>query len=179
MTARLKHPARNGAFTLLELILIMIILCTVLAMAAPSLRGFFSSRQLNDISEQIIAMTRYAKNQSIFESCPYRVNFDPYKRHYWISSLRQSQFERLNDHFGNLYSIPAEIDLSFYQVDYDNGVYYFEFDTEGYSKEAALRLKDNQDNILEIVCYSPAENYEIVEIINGKQRFSEEKNDKR
>ncbi len=174
-----KYSVRTRAFTLLELILIMIILCTVLAMAAPSLRGFFSSRQLNDISEQIIAMTRYAKVQSVFESRPYRVNFDPYKRYYWISSLKQSQFERLKDHFGNLYPIPAEIDLTFYQVDYDNGIYYFEFDSEGYSKEAALRLKDQQDNIQEIICYSPAENYEIVEIVDGKQRFSEEKNDKR
>ena len=51
----------------------------------------------------------------------------------------------------------------------------FEFDPEGYSKEAAVRLKDNQDNIQELVCYSPAENYEIVEIIDGKKRYKEEK----
>lgn len=170
-----KHPVRSKGFTLLELILIMIILCTVLAMASPSLRGFFSSRQLNDITEQILAMTRYAKVQSVFESRYYRVNFDLYKRLYWISSLRESQYERLNNNFGNLYSIPSEIDISFYNLSYNNGIYYFEFNPEGYSKEAAVRLKDNQDNILELVCYSPSENYEIVEVIDGKERYKEEK----
>jgi len=170
-----KHPVRAKGFTLLELILVMIILCTVLAMASPSLRGFFSSRQLNDMTEQIQAMTRYAKVQSVFESRYYRVNFDSHKRLYWISSLRESQYERLENNFGNLHSIPLEIDISFYNLHYDKGIYYFEFDPEGYSKEAAVRLKDNQDNIQELVCYSPAENYEIVEIIDGKKRYKEEK----
>lgn len=179
MTIGRNHPVGAKAFTLLELILIMIILCTVLAMAAPSLRGFFSSRQLNDISEQILAMTRYAKVQAVFESRYYRVNFDPYERFYWISSLRASQYERLDTNFGNVYSIPTEIDMSFDNVSYDNGIYYFEFDPGGYSKEAAVRLKDNQDNVQEVVCYSPAENYEIVEIFDGKERYQEEKKDRR
>jgi Tfp pilus assembly protein FimT len=179
MRIRRKHPVGANAFTLLELILIMIILCTVLAMAAPSLRGFFSSRQLNDITEQILAMTRYAKVQSVFESRYYRVNFDPQQRLYWISSRRESQYQRLDSNFGNLYSIPADIDIAFDNVSYDNGIYYFEFDPEGYSKEAAVRLRDNQDTVHEVVCYSPAENYEIVEIINGKERYQEEKKDRR
>ena len=179
MTIRREHPAGAKAFTLLELILIMIILCTVLAMAAPSLRGFFTSRQLNDMTEQILAMTRYAKVQAVFESRYHRVNFDPYQRLYWISSRRESLYERLDNNFGNLYSIPAEIDVTFDNVSYEDGIYYFEFDPEGYSKEAAVRLKDNQDNIQEVICYSPAENYEIVEIIDGKERYQEEKKDRR
>lgn len=179
MRNRRKHPVVANAFTLLELILIMIILCTVLAMAAPSLRGFFSSRQLHDITEQILAMTRYAKVQSVFESRYYRVNFDPQLRLYWISSRRESQYQRLDNNFGNLYSIPADIDIFFDTVSYDNGIYYFEFNPEGYSKEAALRLRDSRDTICEIVCYSPAENYELVEIINGQERYQEEKKNRR
>ena len=179
MTIRRKHPVGSKAFTLLELILIMIILCTVLAMAAPSMRGFFSSQQLSNMTEQILAMTRYAKVQAVFESRYYRVNFDPHQRLYWISSRRASQYERLDNNFGRLYPIPSEIDISFYKVPYDNGIYYFEFNPKGYSKEAALRLKDNQDNVREIVCYNPAENYEIVEIIDGKERYPEEKKSRR
>jgi len=175
MRIRRKYPVEVKAFTLLELILVMIVLCTVLAMAAASLRGFFSSRQLNDITEQILAMTRYAKVQAVFESRYYRINFDPYKRFYWISSRRESQYQRLDNNFGNLYPIPSDIDISFDNVSYDNGIYYFEFSPEGYSKQAGVRLKDNQDTIREVVCYSPSENYEIVEVVNGKVRYQEEK----
>ena len=156
----------------------MIILCTVLGMAAPSLRGFFTSRQHNAMAEQILAMTRYAKVQSVFESRYYRVNFNPHQRLYWLSSLRESQFERLEDNFGKLYPIPAEVRLTFENVSYENGIYYFEFNPLGYSKEAAVRLRDNRDNIIEVVCYSPAENYEIVEIIDGVRRYKEEKKER-
>lgn len=160
---------RSKAFTLLELILVMIILCTVLAMAAPSLRGFFSSRQLNDMAEQILIMTRYAKVQSIFEGTPYRISFDLSLRRYWISSQKESQYERLKNNFGRYFPIPTEIRIDFDNVNNDNGLYVLGFDPQGYSKECRIRLEDNQENILEIVCYSPAENYEIVKTYNNKE----------
>lgn len=164
-----KQPVRLKAFTLLELILVMIILCTVLAMAAPSLRGFFSSRQLNGISEQILTMTRYAKVQSVFESNYYRINFDPQRRQYWLSSLNGGQYERLRNSFGRYFLIPAEIEIDFFDMDNDSGIYYFQFNPQGYSKESRIRLEDNQDNILEIVCYSPPENYDIVKIYQNEE----------
>lgn len=165
-----SHRAvRLRAFTLLELILVMIILCTVLAMAAPSLRGFFSSRQLNDMSEQIVIMTRFAKVHSIFDSNYYRINFDPNMRQYWISSLSGSQYERLKNSFGRYYPIPAEIEIDFEDVDYEGGIYFLQFNPQGYSRESRIRLTDNKENILEIVCHSPPENYEILKIYNGKE----------
>jgi len=156
------QSVRQKAFTLLELILVMILLCTVLAMAAPSLRGFFSSRQLNDISEQILIMTRYAKVQSISESKIYRINFDLNNRWYWMSSLSQSQYQRLDNSFGNYFTIPSDIDMEFEGVQSEDRIYYFQFNPQGYSSEARLRIEDNRGNILKIVCYGPAENYEIV-----------------
>ena len=169
MMASSKHLVGVKAFTLLELILVMIILCTVLAMAAPSLRGFFSSHQLGDIAEQILIMTRYSKIQSVFESRPFRVNFDPNLRRYWISSLGESQYGRLKTNFGNYFLIPTEIEIDFKDMDKEDGIYFFQFNPEGYSKEARLRLEDKQDNILEVVCRNPAENYEIIKIADGKE----------
>lgn len=169
MTLPRLHPVRLRAFTLLELILVMIILCTVLAMAAPSLRGFFSSRQLNDFSEQIIIMTRYAKVHSVFDGNYYRISFDPGEGIYWMSSLNGSQYERLENNFGKYYQIPSEIEMDFDKIEGENGIYYLTFNPRGYSSESRIRLEDNQENILEIVCYSPPENYKAVKIYNNKE----------
>src|SRR3972149_3661562 len=68
---------RSVGFTLLELILVMVILSTVLAMAAPSLRGFFASRQIQDAAAQILALTQFARSQAVSEGTTYRLNFDP------------------------------------------------------------------------------------------------------
>lgn len=173
MTAVKKHRVGIKAFTLLELILIMIILCTVLALAAPSLRGFFSSRQLNDISERILVMTRYAKTQAVFESRYYRVNFDMAsdQRRCWISVMNESQYQYLNTSFGNDFKIPSDIKMTFDNVLEESGVNYFEFDPKGYSKAGWVQLEDQQGNIMAVVCNSPSEYFEIAEIVNGEEVY--------
>lgn len=171
MTAGTRHPVfQPRGFTLLELILVMIVLCTVLAMAAPSLSGFFSSRQVNDMSEHILMMTRYARLHGIFDSRPHRVNFDLNRQCYWISSITDSQYEPLKTSFGNYFQIPTEITLDFEDVETDgSGVYYLPFNAKGYSREGRVRLEDNRENVLEIVCWSPAEHYEIINPYDDEQ----------
>ena len=65
--------------------------------------------------------------------------------------------------------IPEEIEISFDNLQSERGIYYFEFNPQGYSKAARLRLEDKSESILEIVCRSPAENYEIVKIVGGRE----------
>ena len=67
MITRRTHHGKVRGFTLLELILVMVILSTVLAMAAPSLSGFFGSRQTHDTAAQILALTQLARSQAISE----------------------------------------------------------------------------------------------------------------
>lgn len=166
-----KHRGRTKAFTLLELILIMIILCTVLAMAAPSLRGFFSSRQLNDVAEQMLVMTRYASIQAAFQGRTYRVNLDMNERRSWISVLSENQYETLKQSFGNDFLIPVDLKVTFENVPDEGGVYYLEFNPAGYAKAGRIRLEDNQNNVLDVVCYSPSEKFEIIEVVDGQEQY--------
>jgi len=157
------------AFTLLELILVMIILCTVLGMAAPSLRGFFSSRQIQDIGEQMIALAQYAKTQSVYRSQYYRMNVDLDKRQYWLSALEKSQYQRLENDFGSKFTIPADINIEFENFSREGSLFYVDFNPEGYSKQCRIMLEDDKRNYIDIVCYGPAENFEMVERINGEK----------
>jgi len=157
-----RYTTRQG-FTLLELILVMIILCTVLSMAAPSLRGFFSSRQIKDIAEQMVALTRYAKTQSVYESQYYRLNFDPDKRQYWLSCLEKGDYQRLKNDFGSKFIIPADISIEFENVAQDGSLFYVEFKPEGYSNQCRIMLADDNRNYIDVVCYGPAEDFVMVE----------------
>ena len=88
MTICKKQQNIKGGFTLLELILVMVILSTVLAMAAPSLRGFFGSRKTNDTASQILSLTQFARSQAISEGIIYRLNFDTRERTYWLTAQK-------------------------------------------------------------------------------------------
>jgi hypothetical protein len=142
-----------------------------LAMASLSLRGFFSSRRLNDTTEQILIMTRYARIQSVFQSRCYHVNVDLNERRCWVSARSESQYEPLKNNFGGDLLIPADIKVTFENVRSENDVYYFEFNSEGYTQPGIIRLEDNRENIMEVVCYGPAEYFEMVEIVNGKEQY--------
>lgn len=172
-TSRLRTvPA--GGFTLLELILVMIILCTMLAMAAPSLRGFFSSRQINDAAEHLVAVARYAKVQSVYQSRPYRLNFqlrdDAYE--YWLSSIDKSEYKRLENDFGSRFKLARGIEVDFENFSTDGGISYIDFSPEGYSRQCRIELHDGSDNFVDVVCYGPAENFELVELKDGKRAIS-------
>jgi type II secretion system protein H len=67
-----RHHQKNGsrAFTLIELMLVMAILLTVLAVSFPSLRGFFRGRHLDHEARRFVSLTRYAQNRAISEGYP-------------------------------------------------------------------------------------------------------------
>jgi prepilin-type N-terminal cleavage/methylation domain-containing protein len=161
-----KYKIPTKGFTLLELILVMIILCTVLAMASPSLRGFFSSRQINNVAEQIMAITRYAKINSVSSCAYYRVFFDPAEGRYWVSALKEGEYVRLENNFGRSFVIPSDIKIKFENVARQGGLYYVEYSPEGYCKECNLRLEDDKGNIIDLSCYSPSEEFVLVKVEN-------------
>lgn len=61
-TAR-THPGRG--FTFLELIVVMMLLATVLAISAPRLAGFMAGRNAGEECRRLVALTQHARSESI------------------------------------------------------------------------------------------------------------------
>ncbi len=145
----------------------MIIICTMLAIAAPNLRGFFSSRQLNNIVEQMSVLCRYAKDQAINESITYRFNIDTTEMEYWLSVLDQSQYRTLAGRLGEKLVIPEDIELEFENVDQDGSCYYIEFTPDGYGRQCTIQLKD-KINTIALYKRGPCDNFEIIKFDNDE-----------
>lgn len=65
-----NSTSTRAGFTLVELILVMAILIVVLAVAAPSLQGFFHGRHLNSEAQRLLALTRYGQSRAVSEGIP-------------------------------------------------------------------------------------------------------------
>jgi prepilin-type N-terminal cleavage/methylation domain-containing protein len=157
-------------FTLLELILVMVILSTVLAMAAPSLRGFFGSRKTHDEAAQLLALTQYARSAAISEGITYRLNFDTNKHTYWLTSQKAGIFENLKTEFGYVFTFPNDITVELEDAEKDKGDMFFAFTPQGTVTAGTIRLIDRRGLVLEITCPTVTESFSIVEReqINGK-----------
>jgi type II secretion system protein H len=170
MTAQKKQHCRNEGFTLLELILVMVILSTVLAMAAPSLRGFFGSRKTHDEAARLLALTQFARSQAISEGIIYRLNFDTNERTYWLTSQQAGVFEELKTEFGQIFIFPNDITVELEDMDKDDKDMFFAFTPQGTVTAGTIRLIDRRGLVLEITCPTVTESFSIVEReqVNGR-----------
>jgi type II secretion system protein H len=71
------HRRPANAFTLVELIVVMALLATVLAMVAPTLGRSMRQRSLDDEAARFQAATEYARNEAVSQGVPMIVWLDP------------------------------------------------------------------------------------------------------
>ena len=153
----------NVGFTLLELILVMVILSTVLAMAAPSLRGFFGSRKTHDEAARILALTQFARSQAISEGIIYRLNFNIRQHSYWLTSQQSGAFEELKTEFGKVFTLPNDISAELEEVEKEDDEIFIAFTPQGAVTAGTIRLIDRRGLVLEVTCPTVTESFSIVE----------------
>jgi type II secretion system protein H len=154
----------STGFTLLELILVMVIISTVLAMAAPSLRGFFSSRKIHDAASNILTLIRYARAQAITEGRTYRLNFDHEKGVYWLTSNAHGAFTILNCEFGREFLFPDDTTVMIEKdADKNGNEEYIDFFSQGMAETGTITMTDRRGDVIKITSPSPAEIYRIEE----------------
>jgi prepilin-type N-terminal cleavage/methylation domain-containing protein len=171
---RARHPA---AFTLLELVLVMLIMCIVTAMAAPSLSNFGRGRKASNCATQIVALTDWAHTQSITRGLTYRFNLDPKANAYWLTSEQpQGGFDTLPEEFGRVFQAPDGVKVDWdapTQVDgryvafrptgrVDLGATPVVTTNQQLAPGVTIRVTDPDGQVTVIVCPSPTEVFQIL-----------------
>ncbi len=67
---------RKNAFTLIELVLVLALLATILAVSAPSLSRSFHGRNLDGQAALVLAAIEYARSEAISQGIPMTVWID-------------------------------------------------------------------------------------------------------
>lgn len=89
MTLRTTQPRsdrRARAFTLIELIIVMAMLVTIIAVTFPSLQRFFRGRTLESEARRFLTLTRYAQNRAVAEAIPMVLWIDENDRSYGLEA---------------------------------------------------------------------------------------------
>ena len=156
--ARLCRSLAIG-FTLLELVLVMVIICTLLGITAPSLKGFFAGRRTVDAAAQIVALANFARSQSVAEGRVYRLNIDMETGDYWLTAEDGGVFCELGSEFGRIFCLPEGTSFSFDTP--SEKAEYFQFHPTGRSETAIIRLIDRKGKEISIACLSPTEMFQV------------------
>lgn len=80
----MKRTKHTYGMTLIELILVMAVLTTLMAISAPRLGRFFAGRSLTEESRRFLALTRYGRSEAIARSTPMKLWVDPERGTYGL-----------------------------------------------------------------------------------------------
>jgi type II secretory pathway pseudopilin PulG len=152
------------------LILVMLILTTVLALAGPSLRGFFASRQTQDAAAQILALTQWARSQAVSNGDTVRLNFDDRERSYWLTIQRGGSYERLETEIGRTFFLPQGTELEWEDLEEDGDQAAITFDPLATVTPGTIQLIDRRGFVVRLVCPTPTETYAIEVLSEDESR---------
>jgi len=130
----------NNAFTLVEIMLVIIITGIILALAAPNFSKGYSRFQLRQTADDLLTVSRWAQAMAIGQERIYALSLTSDHRSYMLvrvksddENLTQDNFEPVNGALGRKHTIPDTIRLNT-QVD------RIEFYPDGTIDPAIIRL---------------------------------------
>jgi len=117
----------NSAFTLVEILLVVIIIGIVLALAAPNFSKGYSRFQLNRTADDLLKVSRWAQAMAIGQERIYALSFSGDRRSYSLVRAKvplqneetgnieesevQDSFEPVNGTLGRMHPVPDAIRL--------------------------------------------------------------------
>lgn len=145
----------------MELVLVMLVICAVLGMVAPSLRGFMRGRAASDAAARIVALCHYARNQAVVEARIYRLNIDPRENVYFLTMQEDGEFVELGKEFGREFTVPEKSTIELVRTSEEN-LDSIDFRPDGSSDSVTIRLTDPQGEETFIGSLSPTEMYRVL-----------------
>lgn len=139
----------------------MVIFCTVMAIAAPSLRGFWGGSETNNTATQVLALTQWARSAAITEGCLYRLNIDATTGEYWLTVQQDSDFVPLGLEIGRVFTLAEETRIELSRLDGSNEN-WITFHPSGRLEPATIRIVDRRNQEIQISCPSPTERFQIL-----------------
>lgn len=92
--------------------MVLFVIGLVLAISAPALRGYFSSRQTADIAADVMTATSYARSTAIANGAICRLNVDPQSGEYWLTIQQGGDFVAVDGDMGKRVSPPDGMTIS-------------------------------------------------------------------
>lgn len=153
MRNRRRHPR---AFTLLELVLVLVLLATAMAVVAPSFSGFRRGGELRDAADQFVALTRYARSQAAASGATHRIEIDEQKNTYRVLVQNGESYESVGTSWGRAFPLPEGATI---RVNGSGSVKTVDFHPTGRLDPVTVTIANARGDSIAIIAPTPAEGF--------------------
>ena len=156
------------AFTLFELVMVLMVIVICAMIAAPKLADFARGRVLPNAAMSLSTTARWCQMMAKTDGTPYRLNLDPSSGRYWVTKDDGTgvTFKQVTDENGAATSLPQGITMSSENLpNYDDGT-YITFWPGGQTDVAVIALS-NDRRTLNVACETPLGAYRVYDSVTG------------
>src|SRR4051794_40846680 len=89
-----------SAFTLIELVMVLVVIAAALAVAAPSLGGWRRGQRLTTAGDEFLAAVRHGRALAVANAQVHRLYVDPAAGRYWLMQQDGQEFVNLGTGMG-------------------------------------------------------------------------------
>ena len=140
----------------------LVLISTLLALAAPSLRGFAHGRQTADVAARILSLTHLARSRAASWGYVHRLNVDAETGTYWLTMQEAGAFVEIESDLGRQYRLPVGMSIRLSLPSAVEPLSYVQFYPDGRCDPVTVELEGGEGEILHVTCSSPSERFRIV-----------------
>ncbi|MFA7236823.1 MAG: GspH/FimT family pseudopilin [Phycisphaeraceae bacterium] len=139
------------AFTLIELILVLMLITLTLAMTAPSFRGWSRGGKLRDAADQFQAATLHAQSQSAAQALTYRLQIASDGKSYQLTPLASDSTSDASA--SQTFTLPDHLTIQLLHVTGGDGS-SIRFSPTGSTTPAQVRIAADWGDSIILACNS-------------------------
>lgn len=151
----------HRAFTLLELVIVLMLMAIVLATVAPSLTGWNRGQRLDNAAERLLAASRFARSEAISAAAPHRLEIDALGGSYRVTRLEGGGYVPVPGEFGRYAILPERIVIDIARQDL-SGASVIEFHANGRLTPATVTLTADWGETLTLASTAAAESFRVM-----------------
>lgn len=159
--------AQFRAFTLLELVLVLAIIASALAMVAATVSGFARGQRADNAARQFVALTRWARSQAVTDGVSYQLKVDTSAGQWQLSvqAPASDSFIESPSPFGRVFSVPEGVEIQA-ELPITDGQQTITFDPTGRCDTGTLHFTGYGSDVT-VACSAPVEVYRILKDNGG------------